>query len=349
MTMNEYKTNLSTKSMLRYYFFLVCGCFFAATSVAQDVVFSQFNALPLQLNPALTGAALAPRVMIGYRNQWRQLPNGYQTYYVATDDFIARWNSSIGISANSDIQGNGLYSTSSVALHYAYNMPLSQKTFLAMGFEAAATQTRIHWDKLVFYDQLSPYGGTTGNASGETAPSVESKWYGDLAFGAIVYSEQFYGGASVRHLTSPSANFVATQTAFTALPMRLTVHGGMILPIAQSNFRKNNHEYYLSPNILIASQGQFLQATAGINARLGAINIGTYVRATPQNLDAFILQLGFQVDVFRLGYSYDSMLSTLGNVGGTHEISLTFNMGDSEAWQKQHKQRSYNNCMRLFR
>jgi type IX secretion system PorP/SprF family membrane protein len=335
--------------MLKYCFFLIIFACCATKILAQDVVFSQFNAQPLHLNPALTGAGLAPRVMLGYRNQWRQLPNAYQTYYVATDDFIEKWHSGIGFSAYSDVQGGGLYSTSSIATHYAYNMPLGNETYLAMGFEAAATQTRLHWDKLVFYDQLSPYGGTNGNATAETATSLDNRWYGDLAFGAMVYGERFYGGAAVRHLTSPSATYIATQTAATVLPMRFTAHGGIILPIAQSNFRKNNRDYYLSPNLLLAAQGQSLQATAGLTARLGAVNIGSYVRSTARNLDAFILQLGFQVDALKFGYSYDSSLSTLGNVGGTHELSLSFNMADNADWQQKHRQRNIGNCMRIFR
>ena len=41
-----------------------------AQGSAQDVIYSQFYANPLYLNPALAGAKLNSRVTLNYHNQW---------------------------------------------------------------------------------------------------------------------------------------------------------------------------------------------------------------------------------------------------------------------------------------
>lgn len=329
---------------------LLCCQLTAFTGLyAQDLVFSQFNNLPLHLNPALTGTAAAPRIGIAYRNQWLQVPNAYTSYYVAADHFLPEANSGIGLSIAADSQGDGLYSTTAINLHYAYNMRINEQTSLAMGFEGGATQARIRLDKLVFLDQLSlTAAGQVTSATSENLPASSDKWFGDLGFGAMIFGKTLYGGIAARHLNVPYIGFLDNKQSG-ALPLRLTANFGAQIPFLQSNFRKNNDDYYISPNILIASQGSLYQATAGATARLGVISAGGYARYAAGGLDAVILYLGFQYDLFRLGYSYDNTVSALANTGGSHEITLTFSLADSYDWQRSHRQNRYNNCMRLFR
>ncbi|MBK7037948.1 MAG: type IX secretion system membrane protein PorP/SprF [Bacteroidetes bacterium] len=48
---------------------------------AQDVHFSQYNAAPLALNPALTGVNSCDwRAGLTYRNQWNSVTTPYVTY-----------------------------------------------------------------------------------------------------------------------------------------------------------------------------------------------------------------------------------------------------------------------------
>lgn len=335
-----------------YYYIVFVYCLLLQTINtinAQDLVFSQFNNLPLHLNPALTGTAFAPRVGVAYRNQWQQLPNAFISYYVAADHFLPEANSGIGLSIAADNQGDGLYSTTTINLHYAYSMQLNNAASLAMGFEGGATEARIRLDKLVFLDQLSQSAnGQVLAATAENLPQNSNKWFGDLGFGAMIFGKTLYGGLAAHHLNVPYIGFLDNKQSGN-LPLRLNANFGAKIPFAQSNFRKNNEEYYITPNILLAMQGGSFQATAGATARLGVISAGGYFRYAAQGVDAAILYLGFQYDLFRLGYSYDNTLSALANTGGTHEITLTFSLADNYDWQRSHRQNRYNNCMRLFR
>ena len=78
---------------------------------AQDPIFSQFYAAPLQINPALVGSGYAPRMGAAYRNQWTGFNNAYRTYAVFYDQNLDRLNSGIGFNLESDDAGNGIVKT----------------------------------------------------------------------------------------------------------------------------------------------------------------------------------------------------------------------------------------------
>ena len=66
--------------MLRHLFLLGFLVLLLNYTHAQDPVFSQFYATPMQLNPAFAGTTYAPRITLNYRNQWPSWPNAYTTY-----------------------------------------------------------------------------------------------------------------------------------------------------------------------------------------------------------------------------------------------------------------------------
>ena len=68
-----------------YIFSLLC-----VKTYAQDPIYSQFYAAPLQLNPAFAGNAYAPFIAANYRSQFASFNNGaaYSTYSVSYDQFL---------------------------------------------------------------------------------------------------------------------------------------------------------------------------------------------------------------------------------------------------------------------
>ncbi|MFM7154054.1 MAG: type IX secretion system membrane protein PorP/SprF, partial [Bacteroidota bacterium] len=80
-------------------------------AIAQDPIFSQFYATPLQINPGFAGSTGTSRIGTSYRNQWSGFNNAYRTYTVACDQNIERLNSGVGLLAETDDAGNGIYKT----------------------------------------------------------------------------------------------------------------------------------------------------------------------------------------------------------------------------------------------
>ncbi len=323
---------------------------FVSGLYGQDPVFSQFYASPLHINPAFAGVTEAPRFTFNYRNQWSSWPNAYATYAASYEQTIESLNSGIGFIIMSDNAGDGIYKSNRFSAVYGYRLQASDNLFFKFGAEAGLIQTSVDWDNLVFGDQIDPLDGPT-SPSNEDRPESLSRTAVDISAGIMIYTRQFYGGVSLKHLNSPDENFLQLNENLNAgAPMRLTVHAGMEFALGQGNNR--NDAAFISPNIMYIKQGPFGQLNVGSYAGFGKFYGGLWYRHANSNADAAIMLLGFRHNILRIGYSYDITLSKLasapGGTGGTHEIALTINLDDSRALQRKKRATRYSNCFKMF-
>ncbi len=330
---------------------LLLFAFVLITSVglhAQDPIFSQFYAAPLQINPAFTGNTYGPHLSLNYRNQWPSFADGaYVTYAAYYDQFVPSLNSGFGLSILSDDAGNGLIKTNKLAGHFAYRLQVNRDFFLKLGVEAAVVQARYNWNDFVFLDQLDDITGpvTPGGTplpTAEVRPDNLNATYADISAGILAYSELFYVGMSLKHLNTPNESVLdINDNLNTGLPMRFTLHGGMEITLIEGN--KRRRPTFISPNVMFVRQGDFGQLNIGAFGNLGMLFTGVWYRQAYTNPDAVIFLLGVHKDFFRIGYSYDITVSELsGYTGGSHEISLTLNFDRGNRID-------YNDCFQLFR
>lgn len=318
----------------------------SVTMLAQDPVFSQFFASPLQLNPALTGTSDAPVVHLNYRNQWPSLSQAYVTYAASYNQMARRLNSGFGVSLMSDVAGNGIYNSTQIGLSYAYNLQFSDDLYFRIGLESNFINKKLSWDKLIFLDQLNVETGAF-DANGNINPTNESQPvlninYFDFGFGALLHSRYFYAGFALKHINTPREGYIRFNTQNDELPMRITLHGGAQIPLGKHN--KNETKTFLSPNVLYTKQREFHQLNVGSYVQHESFFGGIWFRHTFTNADAVILMAGYDIKFMKIAYSYDLTISRLGvNSGGTHEISLIFN------FKTKNKGTNYNDCLNLFR
>ena len=326
----------------------ICSLYMTAT--AQDPVFSQFYAAPLQLNPAFAGTTLAPRVTANYRSQWTNYEGGYQTYSVAYEQSVERLNSGFGIVVMGDDAGNGIYNTNRFAGVYGYQVRLNDRATVRFGMEAGMIQTSLNWDELVFLDQIDPLNGPSGDLpSEEQRPANLNNTVLDIGAGLLAHSDKAYLGFSIKHLNSPDRSLLDINNNLgIGLPPRLSLHGGMQFPLVGGNNRQD--AAFVSPNFLLVKQGEFAQVNAGAYFSFGNFFSGAWYRHTFNNADAAIALVGLRKGVFRLGYSFDFTLNALGlpRTGGTHELSLTVNFDDSREAKRRRRKAQYNNCFKMF-
>lgn len=319
---------------------LFLGC--SQISRAQDPLYSQFFAAPLQLNPALTGLVDAPVFTFNYRNQWSQIPNGYATYAASYSQYVPPINSGFGALVEADVAGQGLYATYRVGLFYAYDIRFNKQFYIRMGLEANGINARLDQSQLVFLDQLSVGHPPMPSNEMPVAPSIT---YFDVGMGALVHTRYFYLGLGLKHLNTPQVAFTThNEDGSTALPLRITVHIGSELAL---NPRKTNKgKNFVTPTALLMKQGDFYQLQFGGYLRHKIILGGIWFRHTFSNVDAVIWMLGIQKGIVKLTYSYDWTVSALGSVtGGSHEIALTFNLLN----ERRRYQNRYNDCLEIFR
>jgi type IX secretion system PorP/SprF family membrane protein len=306
-----------------------------AVANAQDPNFSQFFASPLTLNPALTGKFDGTlRVAGNYRNQWPTINNAYVTKTVSVD-FGALKNRlpdidqmGVGILAITDRAGDGVLVTNSAGLSLAYHKGLDEDGYhqIGVGFQGAYTNKRLDVTKVVFEDELTPFGfvpGTTGEIFQNKQINVS---YVDVNAG-ILYNgstngyNNFYIGASMYHINRPKESFQGGQFLLNA---RTTIQAGGKIPIGAYN--------YFHVSAIHSMQAKAHNTVAGgafsYNVNSDQDNpTNVYIGAWYRFNDAVIPYIGLEFNNLLIGATYDANTSDLrpaSNTKGGMEISMIY-------------------------
>jgi type IX secretion system PorP/SprF family membrane protein len=317
---------------------------------AQDPIFSQFYAAPLQLNPAFAGTAQAPFIAANYRMQYPSFVSGaaYSTFAVSFDRSLNRTNSSIGFSVMTDDAGQGILTKTFASAIYSYKVMIREDVQAKIGVEAGLIQSSLNWDKLVFLDQIDPITGEkfpdgTTRPTQEIRPTELNKSLFDLSTGFLINAKNFYIGVSGKHLATPNEGYLnVNQNLRVGLPIRWSLHGGYEITLKEGNRR--HPKSFLTPSLMVAKQGDFLQAVVGAYGGFGPLFTGLWYRQTPSNSESVIFTLGFKQESFKIGYSYDFPVGVLGGkTGGSHELSFTINLDPNP------RKYDLNDCYQMFR
>ncbi|HQX43372.1 MAG: PorP/SprF family type IX secretion system membrane protein [Saprospiraceae bacterium] len=318
---------------------------------AQDPIFSQFYAAPLQMNPAFAGLSEGPRLGIIYRNQWPFVDQSFKTYVtynLAYDQYFTKLKSGFGLELTADDAGDGLIKTIKVAGMYGYKIQLnSDGHVIKGGLELGFVQVNYGWDKFIFGDQIDPATGYLSPGglpilSKESRPLETNKSYFDAGVGLLYYSPDYYLGISAKHFNSPDIGILqVNQNGFGGLPVRWGVHGGFSFRLDRNSRGTSG---LLSPGIQIVTQSSFFQLNMGTQYQFSTVFAGLWYRHARQNADAMIGVIGFRKDSWKLAYSFDYTLSKLGiGLGGSHEISILFNK-----MPEKRKKKNIQDCFEAF-
>jgi len=282
-------------------------------SMAQDPQFTQFYANPLYLNPAFAGSNVCPRVCLNYRNEWPGISGTYVTTSASLDKYVYAIKGGIGILFTNDRAGQGTLVTTNFSGIYSYQWRPTRKLSVNVGFKATYGEKKLDWSKLNFGDQIDEKRGfviNTGEMQGKANVS-----FVDFSAGLVAFTNYYYWGIAADHLNQPNESLIQGGTS--NLPMKITGHAGAVIPVGSKS-----DETSISPNILFQQQQNFRQLDLGIYVTKGALVGGLWYR----NSDAFIVLIGIQQGILKVGYSYDVTISKLTNASyGSHEISIGFN------------------------
>lgn len=281
---------------------------------AQDPEFTQFYSNPLYLNPAFAGTNNCPRVTLNYRNQWPGISGTFVTQSFSYDQNVRSLSGGLGLLVTND-QAAKTLSTLRASGIYSYQIKVTRQFSVRVGFEATFFQKRLDWSKLTFGDQIDPRRGFVYTTN--DVPRGGSKTGVDFSAGVLGFSKNFYFGFAAHHVTEPDESLVQGDSP---LPMKLTGHAGAVIALSESKYSSNDAK--ISPNVLFRQQGSFQQLNLGLYVTRGPLWFGAWYR----NADAFIVLLGLQTDLAKIGYSYDVTTSKLTlATAGSHEISFQLN------------------------
>lgn len=324
---------------MKKYFSLLLLLLAYLPSVAQDPAFSQYLNNRVLLNPAFAGVDAGVRLNLVHRNLWKAVARrNFHTSGVAADMQLCGFPSvGLGIVAMNDVEGEGALTVNNIGLIYAYKIPLNRKSTLSFAMQGDIYSASIDWTKFLFSDQLDPVLGIVGPSTNYNA-TIQNRQYFDFTSSALyrflwkTRSKDVFChlGASFHHLP---LGFNQAFLGDAALPMRTTIHGGLLVPVFKPGNRLN---YHVLPNFRYISQHwpgarhQSLDVGVNIYNKLvfAGVNYKLNVfRSYLGNTDAAVFNFGFTSDFspgvsYRLSYSYDVNFRGVsnGNVG-THEIT----------------------------
>lgn len=295
----------------------------AITAFAQDPQLSQFYAAPLFTNPAMAGSVRKLRIASTVRNQYTALNNNYRTALFGADLYIPKMNSGFGLLATYDIAGDGFLNTTSLSAIYAYSTNINRNWAVSAALQAGMLQKQFDFSRFIFEDQLDPVRGVARPSLESNNPPLEQRIIPNFSGGAMIFSEQFYAGAALHNLFEPNQSFyyVNLDSSSLRLPRRYTLHAGANIFLTQSRYNENR--LTLSPNVLFMQQRTFSQVNLGLYLKQKSLTVGTWFRQTSANSDAVIFLLGLTFPNFRVGYTYDYVVSRARSATvGSHELAL---------------------------
>ncbi len=295
--------------------------FLAASRKAcgQDVIFSQFYANPLYLNPAFAGSKQCDRLIFNYRNHPFPDFGTYSTYSFSADTYLPAISGGVGMNLIHDSQA-GLLSHTQAGLMYAWQGRLSREWNLSLGLQASYMNYRVNAADFVFPDQYNPSG--TGNfISGESPLELESSHNIDFATGFLVYSSTFYTGFAVHHVNTPTLDIFEDEK----LNIKYTFMIGY--DYVPGRFAASQSDRFsLSPNMIIQSQSGRLRFNYGLYTHLEMVSAGVWFRHSFDHANSLIFMLGLKQVNYTISYSYDYSLSGFYSPqNGVHEIGVLLN------------------------
>ena len=324
---------------MRKIYIMLCALLSGWASWAQDQQFTQFYALPTYMNPAFAGASVQSRISTQYRNQWGAIPGGWQSGNFAYDQYVHNLKSGVGVLLNYNKAGSGGLRNSSIAFQYAYEAKIKRNWFFRPSLQFGYTSRNIDFSKLKFYDQMIREGDLTTLEQNINQPVQ----YFDFSTGVLTYGSKFWLGAAVYHLNAPKIGLYQNSQA--VLDRKLSVHGGLRLRVKGNSLTKLDHHIVIAANY--QAQKRFDQLDFGFYYEFSPMILGVWYRGLPAksnhygyaNHDAVAILIGLQAAQYKIGYSYDVTVSTLGvaSSAGTHELTLSYQWANKRSQKAQKK------------
>jgi type IX secretion system PorP/SprF family membrane protein len=321
---------MKTKSIL---FALTFIFIFTSKVLAQDAQFTQWENMPLYLNPALTGNFDGQiRLRAQYRDQWRSILKdaAYKTSAVCADyKFSAASARKISVGAlffhdkagSLDFRNNGFHITSSVVQSLG-NPDLAHHS-IALGFDVGWANRKI--DGNAQWPGWPPPPPTDIN---------EKTSYPDVSAGLLWNYESnthfsFQLGSALHHINQPNVSLLDNGDA--NLKYRLNLHGKIEIPVV--------HSFSIVPSILFSSQEPSEQLTFGFNNRWypqssspNFVQLGIFAKSTKSyngtNINVYVLSGTVEINSFLLGFSFDRF-DELESNAYEFSVGYTFGMHDT--------------------
>ncbi len=336
------------KTALVVTFYLLLSTF---NSFAQDIHFSQFTMVPLQLDPSQAGKFSGDvRGIINYRNQWSSISSNPFKSYGASFDMP--FNKKVrkpnffggGLTVYSDKAGAINLGVTVLNVSIAYHVKTTQESYLSGGVQIGFVQSSLSANNLRFGNQFDGSGHNGQLASNETFAQTSflqpdfsvgvSYTYGTNTTAQVINDNGFGGkkinvGLAVHHVSSPTYSFVDGSSPDN-LGFRYVLHTNTSFGVGGTNMAIQPSGVFMyqlgALDVIFGSyfrynlkeKSKFTKFSNG-----AALSLGAHYRFG----DAFIPSILIETGSLAFGVSYDfnlSGLSSVSNGQGGYEFSIRY-------------------------
>jgi len=293
--------------------------FVAIECHSQDIHFSQFEEIPLNISPAFAGnSASTKRAGLIYRNQWNSVSTPFQSSGFYGDvklspKFLKGNGLGIGVLILNDRSGSGGLRQNHliVMANYQKFIDKQNRFLLVGGIQLGMYQKGYDPNKLNFE---SDYSYETATFSGNGDPGTAGKTSTTLPEVGLGASLTFYNkrgkrttfGFAFAHLTTPEQSFLAGSDP---LKIKTTMH-------IKTVKRLTDNMYFYPAGVVMMQKeatsfvggGQFVFSLGRALIEKTDLKAGLYYRYA----DALIFTAGLNHDNWGLNFGYDYNVSELG-------------------------------------
>jgi type IX secretion system PorP/SprF family membrane protein len=291
-------------------------------TIAQDIVFAQWQSNLISLNPAYTGIGITPQLHGVNRMNFSSF-TGTDIFYMRTsalqyDQRISRKAGCIGISYINDFTGGIALGNQGIYLHYAKDFIRDGDFHLRGGLSIGAIQHSIKGSNMWYDDIQDPRTGTIfEHYRGFPEGRVFTSFAPNFNAGISASFKNIYGGFAVNNFIQPIYSFAGNPTTF--LLRRYAANVGAFLPFLSKNIVFN-------PFMVFQKQAMFTELTTGFNVNRGIFTGGIAYKLADPNANAINLLLGISKGRIKASYSLDYAPKAI-FANTTHEINLSFYFG----------------------
>ena len=293
-------THIKFTNKLKLVFFSFILLNVIAVNAQQAPHYAQYMYNMQVLNPAFVGSKSDLNATLLTRRQWVDVDGAPET---TTFSLNTRLNSGFGIGATVINDKIGLVDNTSFNLNVSYTVPTSEFGRLAFGVKSGMS----------FFDNDLASGITVDN---EVYASTTGE-YGNLGFGLLYSSRNYYVGLSVQNLfKSPVFELQDDIQTVEGLERgNYFLTGGMAIELS----RFNDIVFYPSTMVKYTPT---LPISIDMNANFvfnNKIEAGVSYRIQ-NSLSAMVTLI--VNEQFRIGYAYENYLTAIGQNLNSHEIIL---------------------------
>lgn len=312
--------------------FMAMGMSLAADA-QEDVLLTQYWAIPTYYNPGATGELDFVRIRGGGRMQWIGIENAPKSFMASADAPFQLGKKRVGVGVNMSQESLGLFSNMQMNIQASYKLKLF-KGVLSIGLQGGYFNSKFKGSEVYIPE------GDDYHESGDEAIPTRDMTGSSFDFSAGVwYTHKYFNiGISGQHLMEPTVKFDSEGAETAEMSQYETKLKRAIYLISNGNIGIKNTLFELQPSLLLKSDFSRISAEATIRATYKKMfwgGIGYRYK------DAVSIMLGAEIKNFFIAYAYDYPTSAISRVSsGSHEVMLGYQVKLDFSAKNKNKHRS---------